>query len=83
MPDLDTPLPDPAHEDLRQATKATTEAIADHVQQLADSFLLAQTTAEALVIALQTVTTLQAAVADLTTRVTALEQAGDVPPPTP
>lgn len=69
MPDLTTPLPDPAHDDLRQAALVASQSIEDHVRQLSDSFLLAQTAAEALAITLDAVTALQAAVADLQAQV--------------
>ena len=79
LPDINTPLPDLAHESLRQSTVAALEQLADHLQQLADSFLLAQTASDFAQTVLTNFGALQQAVADLETRVSALEN--PTPPP--
>lgn len=85
LPDINVPLPDLAHESLRQATVGALAALADHVQQLADSFLLGQTAADFAQTVLTNFTTLQtvvgqqaAAIADLQAQVAALQN-----PPAP
>lgn len=88
LPDLTQPWPDLGHEAIRQEVMA-------HLDALNDAFLVAQTTAEALQIALSNTLAMQRAVTEqaavlagqvaaldaLTTRVADLEQAGDVPLP--
>jgi phage shock protein A len=92
--DLHTAYPDVVIDTMRQAAVAAIDDLADHVDRLRDSFLLAQTAADFAQSALAAVTQLQAAVAGhdsaiaalrtdldaLTARVTALEPA---PPPAP
>lgn len=72
--------PDPAHAALGRAALAAVARLADHLEQLADSFLLGQTAADFAQTVLtnfaglqQTVTDLAGQVADLQTRVAALE----------
>lgn len=86
LPDINTPLPDIAHESLRQSTVAALDQLADHLEQLADSFLLAQTASDFAQTVLtnfgalqQAVETQAAQIADLETRVSALEN--PTPPP--
>lgn len=84
LPDLSTPLPDPAHEALRANVVQALADLAAHVESLADAFLLAQTAGDGLDIALTNFVALQNAltaqaqqIADLQSRVSALEN----PPP--
>lgn len=86
LPDLNVEWPDAGHEAIRQAVVRAIAVQADHLEQLGDSFLLGQTAADFARTALAAVVSLQAAVtdqaaqiADLQTRVAALE----TPPPSP
>lgn len=86
LPDINTPLPDLAHESLRQSVVAALGRIDDHVQALADAFLVGQTAADGLTIALTNFLALQGAltqqaqqITDLEARVASLEN----PPPPP
>jgi hypothetical protein len=88
LPDISTPVPDAGHEDLRLRLVAALADITDHLEQLADSFLLGQTAADFAQTVLTNFTALQAvvtdqatAIGDLTARVTALENPTDPPPP--
>jgi polyhydroxyalkanoate synthesis regulator phasin len=67
---------DLAHRAMAQATQRAITELANHVQQLADSFLLAETAADGLGIALTNVTALQQTVTDLQTTVNT--QAGEI-----
>lgn len=85
LPDLNVPWPDAGHEAIRQAVVAAIAEQADHLEQLADSFLLGQTAADFAQTVLtnftalqQTVTDQAAQIADLQTRVAALETTGGV-----
>ena len=75
MPDIHEPVPDAGHEQLRLSLVAALDELADHVEQLGDSFLLAQTAGDALGIALTNVLALQQAVTDLAGQVGAAGQA--------
>lgn len=77
-PDLADEWPDRAHERLRQE-------LLEHLQQLADSFLLGQTAADMAATFLAAVVPMQAAVTDLQARVAALESppVGGRPVPAP
>jgi hypothetical protein len=90
LPDINAPLPDLAHELLRQEVVAAIAQLADHVQQLSDSFLLGQTAADFARTALNAVNQLQAMsatqanqITDLQKRVAALEAAQPAPAPAP
>ena len=74
MPDIREPVPDAGHEQLRLSLVAALDDLADHVEQLADSFLLAQTAGDALGIALTNVLAVQQAVTDLAGQVGAVQQ---------
>lgn len=73
--DFDRPWPDKGHEAIRLA-------ILDHLDQLRDAFLIGETTADGLTIALSNFVDLQQQVVDLTARVAALETP-PAPAPTP
>lgn len=73
MADLSTPLPDPAHENLRQACVAAVERLAEHVDRLDNSFLLTQTAFDFANTVLAAVAPLQQAVADLQAQMTDLQ----------
>lgn len=70
LPDIHTPLPDLAHESLRQSMVAALQTQADHLEQLADSFLLGQTAADGLSIALTNFLALQTALTQTASTVT-------------
>lgn len=89
MPDLAdfAAGPDPAHAAVAQAALDAVARLDDHVEALADAFLLGQTAADGLSIALTNFLAAQAAltqqaqqIADLEARVAALE---NPPAPTP
>lgn len=66
--DFDKPWPDKGHEAIRVA-------ILEHLDQLRDSFLIGETTADGLSIALSNFVTMQQQLTELTARVAALEAA--------
>ena len=69
LPDLNQSWPDRGHEAIRQV-------VVQHIDAIADGFLLHETAADALLLALQHVANLEA-------RVAALESAAPVPPAPP
>jgi hypothetical protein len=73
IPDLNKPWPDLGHEAIRQVIVQHIDQLADHVQQLADGFLMMDTAAVALGVALDNIVQLQAQVAE----------PPPAPPPTP
>lgn len=80
LPDLNVEWPDAGHEAIRQAVVQAIADLATNAEQFADSFLLGQTAADFAQTVLvnfgllqQTVTEQAAVIADLETRVTALE----------
>lgn len=81
LPDLGKPWPDLGHEAIRQAIVQHDAEIADHLEQLSDAFLVGQTAADALGIALTNFVAVQQALAALTARVAALEAAPPAPDP--
>jgi hypothetical protein len=88
MADLHTPSPDAGHEAIRAPLADAVDRLDDHVSRLDDAFLLAQVTADFAQSTLDSITAMQeagkqmqAALADLTSRVAALEAASPTPDP--
>lgn len=71
LPDLNTPVPDRAHEALRQSLMAAVDELAEQVQRINDAFLMLLSTADFAQGTLNTVLAGQAAIAALNTRVDA------------
>lgn len=88
VPDIRQPVPDAGHEMLRQSTVAALDDLATKTDQVAGALLLmktsldfAQTFLNAVVPLQQALTDQATQIADLETRVAALENPTDPPPP--